>query len=207
MFKFCNVSPFLQHSSVVKKPGSQYALEYFDRYHRPVYGDRWSSIRVALLSRQKYCVLVNNFVNVQHTVAELLCEGAEDILKLANQKEVGAPSEKTLTDCTGHADDSIRNMDDLGHKDPDDLKVEQDSSALLHLLPVRKVASEVEKLKVLEEQLNLQQQDTVPTDIPIVRNDRLYFPKHLRAFAFERGDVRLFEQPAQDEETEKLSMK
>ncbi|XP_045626099.1 5-methylcytosine rRNA methyltransferase NSUN4 isoform X2 [Procambarus clarkii] len=55
------------------------AQEYFDRAYPPVYGPRWPSIRLALLSKQKYVAAVNNFANHENTIEKFQELGAVDI--------------------------------------------------------------------------------------------------------------------------------
>lgn len=47
------------------------ALDYFDFYYAPLYGQEWHSIRLALLTGKKYVALVNNFADWSSTVNEL----------------------------------------------------------------------------------------------------------------------------------------
>lgn len=51
--------------SVVKKKihPKDKALEHFDDFYGSVYGKRWKSLRLALLSPHKYIAIVNNFGN------------------------------------------------------------------------------------------------------------------------------------------------
>ncbi|XP_075233973.1 5-methylcytosine rRNA methyltransferase l(2)10685 isoform X2 [Lycorma delicatula] len=52
------------------------ALEHFDDFYSSVYGKTWKSIRVALLSPQKYCAVINNYDNSEATATLLKNEGA-----------------------------------------------------------------------------------------------------------------------------------
>lgn len=47
------------------------ALQHFDDFYSSVYGKRWKSIRVALLSPHKYIAIVNNFSNPEKVSQEL----------------------------------------------------------------------------------------------------------------------------------------
>lgn len=55
------------------------ALEYFDVAYPPIYGSRWPSIRLALLSKSKYISVVNNFANYDKTIEKFQELGAMDI--------------------------------------------------------------------------------------------------------------------------------
>ena len=43
------------------KTGCDLALEHFDTFYRPMYGDLWPSIRISLLTTKKPAAVVNNF--------------------------------------------------------------------------------------------------------------------------------------------------
>ncbi|XP_026476433.1 5-methylcytosine rRNA methyltransferase NSUN4-like [Ctenocephalides felis] len=64
------------------------ALEHFDDFYKSVFGDKWPSIRVALLSPQKYVALVNNFGDTEKTCEKLENLGGINLRTLYNiQKE------------------------------------------------------------------------------------------------------------------------
>lgn len=53
--------------------------EYFDSAYPPVYGKQWPSIRIALLSKQKYVAVINNFADFEDTERNFQEIGAVDI--------------------------------------------------------------------------------------------------------------------------------
>lgn len=57
-------------SQAPKIPHTQRALDYFDIALLPVYQNRWRSIRLALLSKQKYVAVVNSFADCEHIVED-----------------------------------------------------------------------------------------------------------------------------------------
>ncbi|PSN46828.1 5-methylcytosine rRNA methyltransferase NSUN4 [Blattella germanica] len=80
-----------EHWSVLAK--KQYpvdkALEHFDDFYKTVYGTRWPSIRLALLSPHKYCAVVNNFATTESTVSQLEEIGAlnlKTVFKLEKER-------------------------------------------------------------------------------------------------------------------------
>ncbi|XP_047490722.1 5-methylcytosine rRNA methyltransferase NSUN4-like [Penaeus chinensis] len=64
-----------------KVTNSQRALEYFDIAYAPVYGTRWPSVRLALLSKPKYVAVLNNFASYDETIKRFQTLGAWDIGK------------------------------------------------------------------------------------------------------------------------------
>ena len=56
------------------------ALGHFDQFYSSVFKEaRWGSMRLGLLSKQKYAVIVNNFGDSEDTVAHLESMGCVDI--------------------------------------------------------------------------------------------------------------------------------
>ncbi|XP_050522786.1 5-methylcytosine rRNA methyltransferase NSUN4 [Daktulosphaira vitifoliae] len=79
------------HWSVLKKKihPKDKALEHFDDFYGSVYGKRWKSMRLALLSPHKYMAVVNNFGNADITAQNLEWMGAiniKNIIEMENKK-------------------------------------------------------------------------------------------------------------------------
>lgn len=72
---------FYFQSTKKDKPKDR-ALEQFDDFYGSVYGKKWKSIRVALLSQHKYCAVVNNFGDTEKTIQELENNGAINVRTL-----------------------------------------------------------------------------------------------------------------------------
>lgn len=60
-----------------KKPNSKKtsptdrALHHYDEFYGSVFGDRWKEMRKALLLKQQYVALVNNYGDTEETVEKL----------------------------------------------------------------------------------------------------------------------------------------
>lgn len=71
-----------------KKTTKNHALEKMDDFYGSVFGNRWKSIRIALLSENKYVSMINNFGDRERTCASLEAAGAINIKDLvALEKE------------------------------------------------------------------------------------------------------------------------
>nr|XP_020732788.1 5-methylcytosine rRNA methyltransferase NSUN4 isoform X4 [Odocoileus virginianus texanus] len=70
-------------STEPKFPATRLALQNFDMTYSVQFGDLWPSIRVSLLSEQKYGALVNNFASGDHVSAELEQLKARDFVNEA----------------------------------------------------------------------------------------------------------------------------
>uniref|UniRef100_A0A8C8ZHQ7 5-cytosine rRNA methyltransferase NSUN4 n=1 Tax=Prolemur simus TaxID=1328070 RepID=A0A8C8ZHQ7_PROSS len=66
-----------------KFPAVRLALQNFDMTYSMQFGDLWPSIRVSLLSEQKYGALVNNFAACDHVSAKLKQLNARDFVNEA----------------------------------------------------------------------------------------------------------------------------
>lgn len=64
-----------------KDDPTEIALKHFDQNYRPLFGDEWPSIRLALLSMQSSGALLNNYSDVQETVDRLHSIGVEDFVQ------------------------------------------------------------------------------------------------------------------------------
>lgn len=78
---------FLTEAEKKKFPTNR-ALQHFDDFYKNVYGKKWPSIRLALLSPQKYIAVINNFGDPDETCDTLKNEGALDLKTLIELTEV-----------------------------------------------------------------------------------------------------------------------
>jgi len=190
------------------------ALEHFDLYHKPVFGSLWPSMRIALLSRQKYCAVVNNFtLDQQNVILELAELGASNFISIAkdvvttdryslakknNVQKTGQRKRETSLD-EDNIQEEIKNPE-LGS---DVLQLNSaPNTNLFEFMPVRKVLSEREQMKIDEFEQNIHRPAVLPVNI--IPHGPLHFPHTLQPFAVERGDITAFE-PAGRDSSGKLS--
>lgn len=76
---FVQVHKRFKKTKTPKVPNTKRALDYFDVAYPPVYGSRWPSVRLALLSKPKYISVVNTFGEYKSTIQKLEELGAMDI--------------------------------------------------------------------------------------------------------------------------------
>ncbi|KAL3881973.1 hypothetical protein ACJMK2_028355 [Sinanodonta woodiana] len=70
-----------------KKTHTELALNHFDTFYNPVYNKLWPSIRLALLSPQKYGAIINNFSNNADNIESKLCQmGAKNAVQMAVER-------------------------------------------------------------------------------------------------------------------------
>ena len=146
---------FSQTQNRKEKSHSDKALEYFENYCKPVYGEKWPSIRVSLLTRPKYCALVNNFSDVEMTVNEIVSSGGNNMLKVASNtmscdftkarySRVGKINEPQKLKCRGII--SSEKSDETEKYENIPGVITQDSQ-LLDFTPPTRVLSEKEEIQ------------------------------------------------------------
>ncbi|XP_029474087.1 5-methylcytosine rRNA methyltransferase NSUN4 [Rhinatrema bivittatum] len=67
-------------ATLPRVPCTRLALQNFDMNYSLQFGDQWPSIRIGLLSEQKYCALVNNFTQTEKVMQELELLNAKDFI-------------------------------------------------------------------------------------------------------------------------------
>ncbi|TST47730.1 ATP-dependent DNA helicase PIF1 [Bagarius yarrelli] len=70
----------LQASTRAKVPASKLALQHFDAMYQNHFGDLWPSVRIAMLSEQKYGALINNFSSNTDMISTLQLQGCRDFI-------------------------------------------------------------------------------------------------------------------------------
>lgn len=80
---YCVVYLFFPHqaSTRAKFPATALALQHFDATYQNYFGDLWPSVRVAMLSEQKYGALMNNFSSNTDVISALRSQGCRDLVR------------------------------------------------------------------------------------------------------------------------------
>ncbi|XP_051554758.1 5-methylcytosine rRNA methyltransferase NSUN4 [Myxocyprinus asiaticus] len=65
-----------------KFPATDLALQNFDTSYNMQLGDLWPSVRVAMLSEQKYGALINNFSSTSNVISDLEAQGCRDFINV-----------------------------------------------------------------------------------------------------------------------------
>ncbi|KAG4074464.1 hypothetical protein HA402_015753 [Bradysia odoriphaga] len=92
-----------------KKSTKDRALESFDDFYGSVYGQRWNSMRAALLTEHKYVALVNNFGDYESTVTALEAGGAINLRSIYNFARTNF-SEKRLNSVRNQVNESATDI-------------------------------------------------------------------------------------------------
>lgn len=188
---------FQAKSDPVKAP-TDLAMDYFDSFYKPVYGALWPSIRVSLLSRQKYGALLNSFVPTGATVEDLASDGAADIVERARSTEFSYAyysKQKKIEEKLQNASSSEERVEQEPVR-------EVDRTDLSYFMPTTKIISEREDL--MNQELQQAFIESRPS-LHIIPDIDVIFPNHLKMFTHERGHIASFS-PAKLINASKLSM-
>lgn len=188
------------------------ALDHFDLYYKPVFHQLWPSIRVALLSRQKYCAVINNFVSDQQKIILELAElGASDLINLA-RNTVATESYSLLKKGSRSVGSRASGNSQLGSIcDGAGLKITDSAgwnsefgqinlspkTNIYDFMPVKKILSEREQMKQEEVDQNFHRPSLIPVEV--IPSRPIRFPRALQPFTVARGDVSSFSPAARDE--------
>ncbi|XP_060076246.1 5-methylcytosine rRNA methyltransferase NSUN4-like [Ylistrum balloti] len=188
--------------------GTDKALEHFDIFYKPVYREIWPSIRISLLTTQKYCALINNYGDVEGAVDKLSQLGACDILQDAAEVLQSADSPYVKGDdifsftreSSKSPESEIDEEDDESDTTPTEeeqlltlLRYEKNTS-LDNFVPVKRVYTE----RQLNEQEDLVKSTYQPSGVPIniIHEGSVQIPQNLGVYAFRKGDTSDYPSPA-----------
>lgn len=170
----------------------------------------WPSIRISLLSQQKYCALLNNYDSILTRESELILQnlGARNFTALSNDL-TDELNRKQITE--KHTNDnekiSVENLefrsDDSDIVDPladktvmfsdSTVPIDEKNTSLYDFVPTEKVYTDKELLK-----LEVIKQSTFEAhDIPInfITENIPKIPETLKVFCFDRGNIDTFPAP------------
>ena len=202
---------FFQASNLKPKTNSELALQHFDIFYSKFYGQLWPSIRISLLSQQKYCALLNNYDSILARESELILQnlGAKNFTALSN--EMTDELNRRLITEQSHTNDnekiSLKNQEfrsvDSDNVDPladksvmfsdSTIPIDEKNTSLYDFVPTEKVYTDKELLK-----LEVIKQSTFEAhDIPInfITENIPKIPETLKVFCFDRGNIDTFPAP------------
>ncbi|XP_052088370.1 5-methylcytosine rRNA methyltransferase NSUN4-like isoform X2 [Mytilus californianus] len=193
------------------KSNKQHALNNFDMYYSNYYKELWPSIRISLLSQQKYCALVNHCDEGTTFKAESILSdlGAEDFiqkavdistdLKTEHSQSIETGSLSTKKDKLIDSDDSDKDNTQPSHRSDsivfssNNEPLDEKNTSLYDFMPTNKVYTQREFLYQ-----ELARQNTFEdTDFPVnvITEDIPGIPDTLKAYCHKRGNIDLFPEP------------
>ncbi|VDH91237.1 Hypothetical predicted protein [Mytilus galloprovincialis] len=202
------------------KSNTQHALNHFDMYYSNYYKEVWPSIRISLLSQQKYCALVNHCDEGTTFKAESILSdlGAEDFIQKAGDISKDLKTEHSQSIETGslHTEKNKFIVSDDSHKDHtqpshrsdsivfsnNNNPIDEKNTSLYDFMPTNKVYTQREFLHQ-----ELARQNTFEdTDFPVnvITEDNPRIPDTLKAYCYKKGNIDLFPEPSISRRNSKL---
>merc|ERR1719474_2119947 len=194
-----------------EKSAKNLALSNFDQYYSQFYGERWNSIRLALLCRPKYCAVVNNFGDPEETVKKLTALGCINVTQTFNKRNSARLLHAGSDPSTSVDDDKDspsshefepRSEETIEEESPTSFSLNTDSIAGRYIDPEERVIGDMstaiydfvptDKLKgnedFVEESDHYSFYKTPEINsLQIVKCDNLKFPRHLQVYMFPRN--------------------
>ncbi|KAM9439408.1 5-cytosine rRNA methyltransferase NSUN4 [Clarias gariepinus] len=87
-------------STRAKLPASTLALQHFDAVYKNYFGELWPSVRVSMLSEQKYGALINNLASNADVISALRSGGCRDFIREPDTHETSDQSQLNDDPCT-----------------------------------------------------------------------------------------------------------
>lgn len=214
-------APHLTFENYAQKP-CDLALAYFDDHYFKAYNDRWPSMRLGLLSKNKPCALVNNFANrdqIEQGLKKLGCQSLRDDLPKSLDQALDEVEEEISADVHEPFSGSDRpssmeiddSLDEIGVKDismrkddevlrgrivaPEEQILGEEGSMSLHeFVPTKKLIGMEDFVEESAFYESYEKIDTVPVKQVAVK--RIALPKALNAFYFPRNVLESFPRPS-----------
>ncbi|TKR89123.1 hypothetical protein L596_013269 [Steinernema carpocapsae] len=186
------------------------ALDHFDFYYGPLFGKRWPSIRLGLVSPNKFIAIANRFSNSFETNQQILADiGSEDLIaKLTSGKKASeriAEKKKRTEEKPLEADEYVEHgVEAPKQMDEELLDDRSDASLGEFTQPTQSVTSGELQMGMKDAESRLDRLDIKVTglegqfaNLPS-KEDFIYYPRELKAFTFPRGSMADFPFPNKD---------
>ena len=211
----------MPHIPVKKSTGvpTVQALHHFDQLYSSVFRNKWTSMRLGLMSPHKYAAIVNNAGDSEETIDELKSLGCVDIHEqfkigfskvepyITFEEDGGVSVDNEAVDNLEDPETDDLMEDDEEEKfkslDPDEassrlMKPDQNllggnSVTMYKFMPTAKLKGMED---FVEESQYYESYEKIDTNfIKFKQHPKLNFPGHLRCFTFPRSDLSDFPQP------------
>ncbi|VDM43388.1 unnamed protein product [Toxocara canis] len=195
--------PKVARTRPMKTP-SALAIEHFDFYYGPMYGKRWPSIRLGLLTPNKYVAVVNTFSKAWETNEYILQDmGAVDVIKTL-----------TGTTATERIEKKRKLIEAKGIRTPDAERDEHEQAVNLAMrgeAGLNEFRRSGQMLTRGELQMGQKPDSRDQHDITITglegqyvqlpkKEDFIVYPRKLKLYSMPRGSLVDFPSPIKDEQ-------
>lgn len=194
-----------------------HALNHMEAFYKPVFKERWPSIRISLLTTSKYCALLNNYNSENEKVEKYLTDlgtyNAMEKAILARTKYLEKENQQTVIEQSSvpleslidfpkrpHAEDENDDLDDDQFDDDEDVKediqpVVGKNTSLHDFIPTKRVYTDKELLQQHIARAATFDDTLLEVPVKVIQEQVPELPEDLKFFVYPKGDISNFPNP------------
>ncbi|XP_011427281.3 5-methylcytosine rRNA methyltransferase NSUN4 [Magallana gigas] len=197
------------------KPHTVHALNHMEAFYKPVFKERWPSIRISLLTTSKYCALLNNYNSENEKVEKYLTDlGTYNVMekaKLARAKYLEKENQQIVTEQSSLPLESLidfpkrlphSEVDENDDVNDDDEDVKEEiqpvvgkNTSLYDFIPTKRVYTDKELLQQHIARVATFDDSLLEVPVKVIQEQVPELPEDLKFFVYPKGDISKFPNP------------
>lgn len=186
-----------------------------EAFYKPVFKERWPSIRISLLTTSKYCALLNNYNSENEKVEKYLTDlgtyNAMEKSKLARAKYLEKENQQTVTEQSSLPLESLidfpkrlphSEVDENDDVNDDDEDVKEEiqpvmgkNTSLYDFIPTKRVYTDKELLQQHIARVATFDDSLLEVPVKVIQEQVPELPEDLKFFVYPKGDISRFPNP------------
>lgn len=186
-----------------------------EAFYKPVFKERWPSIRISLLTTSKYCALLNNYNSENEKVEKYLTDlGTYNVMekaKLARAKYLEKENQQIVTEQSSLPLESLidfpkrlphSEVDENDDVNDDDEDVKEEiqpvvgkNTSLYDFIPTKRVYTDKELLQQHIARVATFDDSLLEVPVKVIQEQVPELPEDLKFFVFPKGDISKFPNP------------
>lgn len=186
-----------------------------EAFYKPVFKERWPSIRISLLTTSKYCALLNNFNSENEKVEKYLTDlgtyNAMEKAKLARAKYLEKENQQIVTEQSSLPIESLidfpkrpshSEVDENDDVNDDDEDVKEEiqpvvgkNTSLYDFIPTKRVYTDKELLQQHIARVATFDDSLLEVPVKVIQEQVPELPEDLKFFVYPKGDISKFPNP------------
>lgn len=186
-----------------------------EAFYKPVFKERWPSIRISLLTTSKYCALLNNYNSENEKVEKYLTDlgtyNAMEKPKLARAKYLEKENQQIVTEQSSLPIESLidfpkrpshSEVDENDDVNDDDEDVKEEiqpvvgkNTSLYDFIPTKRVYTDKELLQQHIARVATFDDSLLEVPVKVIQEQVPDLPEDLKFFVYPKGDISKFPNP------------
>lgn len=186
-----------------------------EAFYKPVFKERWPSIRISLLTTSKYCALLNNYNSENEKVEKYLTDlgtyNAMEKPKLARAKYLEKENQQIVTEQSSLPIESLidfpkrpshSEVDENDDVNDDDEDVKEEiqpvvgkNTSLYDFIPTKRVYTDKELLQQHIARVATFDDSLLEVPVKVIQEQVPELPEDLKFFVYPKGDISKFPNP------------